>query len=123
MYCIYLIKFKSLITIAFMEGFQKKFELTPFRMWLLELTLFKTTALPLALFHFFYWLLYELGCVNLTVQYPKIFKSCLNSGSLTCQLVEISARFVTSVSDQMQIDQFCCLFLKLGLLWNTPSSK
>ena len=52
MYCIYLIKFKSLITIAFMEGFQKKFELTPFRMWLLELTLFKTTALPLALFHF-----------------------------------------------------------------------
>ena len=60
MYCIYLIKFKSLITIAFMEGFQKKFELTPFRMWLLELTLFKTTALPLALFHFFigflhYW--------------------------------------------------------------------
>ena len=122
MYCIYLIKFKSLITIAFMEGFQKKFELTPFSMWLLELTIFKTTALPLALFHFFYWLLYELGCVNLTVQYPKIFKSCLNSGSLTCQLVEISARFVTSVSDEMQIDQFRCLFLKLGLLWNTPSS-
>ena len=89
-YCICLSRFMSLITIAFMEGFQKKFGLTPFRMWLLELTLFKTTALPLALFHFFYWLLYELGCVNLTIPYSSLFKSCLNSGNLTCQLHTIS---------------------------------
>ena len=33
-------------------------------------------------------LLYELGCVNLTIQYPRLFKSCLNSGSLTCQLLK-----------------------------------